>query len=295
MAERRVVAPAGLGEPIGPFVRGIAAGGLVAISGTSALSHLSGPANERKLVPDFEAQARQTFANLETALEAAGLGWRHAVQMTVILTRREDRAAFEAIRAEALGDTPVAGTPLASTVAVARLLRAEMLIEVDLWAVQPGGGAVVGRAGTGGGAVIEKRRVTGLAGGAGPFAGGVRAGRLVVFSATGADSHLAGPAESRELPPSFEAQARQSFANLEAALAAAGLGWRDAIKMTVVLKSRENYAQLNSIRAELFADEPIASTTFIAELPRAEALIEVDLWALAPDDGAPDDAAPGAG
>jgi enamine deaminase RidA (YjgF/YER057c/UK114 family) len=111
------------------------------------------------------------------------------------------------------------------------------------------------------------------------------AGRLVVFSATGADAHLSGPVASRELPPTFEAQARQSFANLGAALASADLGWPDAIKMTVVLKSREDYAQLNAIRAELFAEEPIASTTFIAELPRAETLIEVELWALAPGDG----------
>jgi enamine deaminase RidA (YjgF/YER057c/UK114 family) len=144
MADKRVVAPASLGEPIGPFVRGIAAGGLVAISGTSALSHLSGPANERVLVPDFESQARQTFANLETALDAAGLGWEHAVQMTVILTGREDCAAFEAVRTEALGSTPVT-----RTVAIAGLLRAEMLIEIDLWAVEPDGGVVVGGAGAG--------------------------------------------------------------------------------------------------------------------------------------------------
>ena len=139
MVDKRIVAPAGLGEPIGPFVRGIAVGGLVAISGTSALSHLSGPANERVLVPDFEAQALQTFANLGTALEAAGLGWEHAIQMTVILIRREDDAALNAIR-----DKVLRGTAVASTTVVAGLLRAEMLIEVDLWAVQPDGGGAAG-------------------------------------------------------------------------------------------------------------------------------------------------------
>ena len=139
MVDKRIVAPAGLGEPIGPFVRGIEVGGLVAISGTSALSHLSGPANERVLVPDFEAQALQTFANLGTALEAAGLGWEHAIQMTVILIRREDVAALNAIR-----DKVLRGTAVASTTVVAGLLRAEMLIEVDLWAVQPDGGGVAG-------------------------------------------------------------------------------------------------------------------------------------------------------
>ncbi len=139
--------------------------------------------------------------------------------------------------------------------------------------------------------MIEKQRVTALGESVGPFARGVRAGRLVVFSGTGADAHLSGPMESRELPSSFEAQTRQTFANLTDALAAAGLGWPDAIKMTVVLKSRENYAQLNAIRAELFAEEPIASTTFIADLVREETLIEVEVWAVAPPAGAADEGA----
>ncbi len=53
--------------------------------------------------------------------------------------------------------------------------------------------------------------------------------------------------------------------------------------MTVVLKRRDDYAELNAIRSELFTEEPIASTTFIAELLREDKLIEVDLWALARD------------
>jgi hypothetical protein len=67
--------------------------------------------------------------------------------MTAILTRRQDCAAFDAIRADALR-----GTPLTSTVAIAGLLRAEMLIEIDLWAVEPGGGVIVGGGAIPGGA-----------------------------------------------------------------------------------------------------------------------------------------------
>ncbi len=131
--------------------------------------------------------------------------------------------------------------------------------------------------------MIEKQPVAALGPSLGPFARGVQAGRLVAFSGTSAYSHLSGPMESRELPSTFGAQARQTFANLGAALEAAGLDWSDAIKMTVVLKRRDDYAELNAIRSELFTEEPIASTTFIAELLREDKLIEVDLWALARD------------
>lgn len=132
MVQKEIIAPAGLGEPVGPFVRGIRAGNLVAVSGTSALSHLSGPFASRPLPEDFGAQARQTFANLEVALKAAGLGWRDAVKMMVILKNREDYAELNAIRKELFSDIPIA-----STTFVSELLREDMLIEVDLWAVAP--------------------------------------------------------------------------------------------------------------------------------------------------------------
>ncbi|MFQ5691570.1 MAG: RidA family protein [Nitrospinota bacterium] len=132
MAEKEIIAPSGLGEPIGPFVRGIRAGGLVAISGTSALSHLSGPVESRRMPEGFEAQARQTFANLEVSLQAAGLGWKDVVKMMVILKRREDYARLNDIRRELFSDVP-----MASTTFIAELLREDMLIEVDVWAVAP--------------------------------------------------------------------------------------------------------------------------------------------------------------
>ncbi|MFQ5916068.1 MAG: RidA family protein [Nitrospinota bacterium] len=132
MVRKEVITPSGLGEPIGPFVRGIRAGGSVAISGTSALSHLTGTLDSREMPKDFQAQARQTFANLEVALQAAGLGWEDAVKMTVILKNRGDYGALNAIRKELFADVPIA-----STTFIAELLREDMLIEVDVWAIAP--------------------------------------------------------------------------------------------------------------------------------------------------------------
>ena len=130
MAQKDIISPAGLGEPIGPFVRGIRSGNIVAISGTSALSHIQGPLDSRELPSDFETQARLTFENLAVSLKAAGLGWEDVIKMMVIVKRREDYAQLNAIRKELFEKIP-----MASTTFVAELLRDDMLIEVDVWAI----------------------------------------------------------------------------------------------------------------------------------------------------------------
>lgn len=131
--EKAILSPSSLGEPIGPFVRGIRVGSLVVISGTSALSHLSGPMGQRPLDPDFRVQARLTFENVHKALADAGLGWQDVIKVTVMIKRREDYVEMNAIRAEILG-----GFPMASTTFVCELIRDDMLIEVDGWAIMPG-------------------------------------------------------------------------------------------------------------------------------------------------------------
>lgn len=128
--DKRILSPASLGEPIGPFVRGIAMGQIVAISGTSALSHLSGALADRHLDDDFGRQTRLTFDNLHTALRDAGLDWDDVIKVTVMIKRREDYADMNRIRGELVGAAQVA-----STTFVCELIRDDMLIEVDAWAV----------------------------------------------------------------------------------------------------------------------------------------------------------------
>ena len=132
MAQKEIISPGDLGEPIGPFVRGIRSGNIIAISGTSALSHVKGPLDSRDLPTEFEAQARLTFKNLTISLRSAGLGWDSVVKMMVIIKRREDYAQLNAIRKELFEKIP-----MASTTFIAELLRNDMLIEVDVWAVSP--------------------------------------------------------------------------------------------------------------------------------------------------------------
>ena len=130
--EKIVLSPDSLGEPIGPFVRGVRFGRLVALSGTSALSHLSGELANRHLDPDFSVQARLTFENLHRALVDAQLEWNHVMKMGVMIKRREDYSELNRLRAETLQ-----GVPVASTTIVCELIRDDMLIEVDAWAIAP--------------------------------------------------------------------------------------------------------------------------------------------------------------
>lgn len=130
--DKFVLSPSSLGEPIGPFVRGVRVGRLVAVSGTSALSHLSGELGDRRLDQDFSVQARLTFENVHRALLDAQLDWNHVVKIGVMIKRREDYAELNRIRAEILN-----GEPTASTTIVCELIREDMLIEVDAWAIAP--------------------------------------------------------------------------------------------------------------------------------------------------------------
>lgn len=81
-------------------------------------------------------------------------------------------------------------------------------------------------------------------------------------------------------PDGFEAQLRQVFVNLTAALKAAGSDLPKVVKTTVFLKSMDDFAELNRIYGEYFASEPPARSTIeVARLPK-DALVEIEAIAL---------------
>ena len=79
------------------------------------------------------------------------------------------------------------------------------------------------------------------------------------------------------------AQARQVFANLEAALAAGGCSLADVAKVTVFLTDVDDRAAVNAVREERFGATRPAST--LVEVPRLAvpgALIEIECVAQVP-------------
>jgi 2-iminobutanoate/2-iminopropanoate deaminase len=76
-------------------------------------------------------------------------------------------------------------------------------------------------------------------------------------------------------------QTRRVLENLRAVLEASGSSLERVVKTTVFLKNITDFAAMNEVYAEyLGAAKPARSTVAVANLPR-EALVEIDLIALA--------------
>lgn len=74
----------------------------------------------------------------------------------------------------------------------------------------------------------------------------------------------------------FEAQARRVFDNLRAVALAAGGDLSRAVKLNIYLTDLGNFAELNRVMAEYFAEPyPARATLGVASLPRGAA-VEVD-------------------
>jgi enamine deaminase RidA (YjgF/YER057c/UK114 family) len=128
-ATRHHVRPDGLPPVNGYSHAVVAAGPLVAISGQVPV------ATDGTLIGadgDVEAQLRQVFANLGTALTASGAGWQHVVKLTVFLTDLADLPVFRAVRDEFVDTTR---PPACSLVQVSALVHPAFRAEVDALAV----------------------------------------------------------------------------------------------------------------------------------------------------------------
>lgn len=83
------------------------------------------------------------------------------------------------------------------------------------------------------------------------------------------------PATGR-IPEGVEAQTRQSLCNLGAILKAAGLGFSDIAKTTVLLADIADFGAMNAVYAEYFpGDKPARMCYQVAALPLG-ARVEID-------------------
>ena len=99
----------------------------------------------------------------------------------------------------------------------------------------------------------------------GPYSPGIQTGNMVFLSG--------------QLPEGVEAQAKQSLANVEALLTAAGATFADVVKTTVYLADIADFAAVNEIYASKFeAPFPARSAFQVAALP-AGGLVEIEVVA----------------
>lgn len=98
----------------------------------------------------------------------------------------------------------------------------------------------------------------------GPYSQAVRAaGLLFVSGQPGVD-----PATAEAAGPSFEAQLRQVFRNLETVLEAGGSRLDLVVNTTMLLADLSNFPLVNSAFAELFPHDPPARMTMQVPLPK---------------------------
>jgi len=81
--------PSTLAPPVGHFDRAVRLGDWLFISGTSALTNVKGPMNQRQLVSGIEAQTNETLNNIEKVLEDAGATVDNIYELRMILKTRE--------------------------------------------------------------------------------------------------------------------------------------------------------------------------------------------------------------
>jgi enamine deaminase RidA (YjgF/YER057c/UK114 family) len=136
MASRiRPVTPAGFGPPLGMYSHGVVAPGgeLVVIAGQVGIG-----AGGAVAVDDVVGQTKQALDNVRQVLEAAGCTVRDVVRLQTFLTRADDIAGFMKARSEVFpGWFPDGVYPPNTLLVVSRLVRPELLVEVEAMAVRP--------------------------------------------------------------------------------------------------------------------------------------------------------------
>ena len=97
----------------------------------------------------------------------------------------------------------------------------------------------------------------------GPYSHAVRAGGFVFVSGQPGVDPVTG-----DVPDSFEAQARQAFANLATVLRVAGSRPDLVVSTTVLVADQSDFPAMNAVFADFFATDPPTRMTMQVPLPR---------------------------
>jgi len=130
LGRREEIRVPGMSEPISHFIHVVKAGRLVFVSGcvaTDAQGRTVGGG-------DVVAQARQVHENLKKCLAAAGATFADVCKVTVFLKNVADREKVNIARQEYFG----AYRPASTLVEISRLVRDDLLLEIEATAVLPG-------------------------------------------------------------------------------------------------------------------------------------------------------------
>jgi 2-iminobutanoate/2-iminopropanoate deaminase len=112
------------------------------------------------------------------------------------------------------------------------------------------------------------------------FSSAVRTGNLLFLS--GALGALPGVNPPQLVEGGVEAETRQTFANIESVLDAAGLTLQDVVKCTVFLADIADYAAVNSVYVEYWNGDPPARSAIAGSGLALGAKVEIECIAAFP-------------
>ena len=131
----KVVTPKTFGAPLGMYSHGmIAPGGeIVVVAGQVGMGQGGQVAGG-----DVVAQTKQTLDNVRVVVEAAGCAMRDVVRLQTFLTHAGDIDGFMKARAEVFPRYfPDGAYPPNTLLIVSRLVKPELLVEIEAMAVKP--------------------------------------------------------------------------------------------------------------------------------------------------------------
>ncbi|MGH7325429.1 MAG: RidA family protein [Candidatus Rokuibacteriota bacterium] len=131
----KAITPKAFGAPLGMYSHGMVTPGgeLVIVAGQVGL----GPQGQAAQ-SDVVAQTKQALDNVRAVVEAGGCTMRDVVRFQTFLTRAEDIPGFMKARAEVFpGYFPDRIFPPNTLLVVSRLVRPELLVEIEAMAVRP--------------------------------------------------------------------------------------------------------------------------------------------------------------
>jgi 2-iminobutanoate/2-iminopropanoate deaminase len=130
MTKKNMIHDIGVAKHIGKYsdaVESASPGRMLFLSGTPGL------APDGQLPKTFEGQAEQAWKNVFALLDLAGMGPQHLVKISQYLVRSEDLPLYPPIRTKWLEDH----RPASMLVVVPALVRPDILIEIEAYAVAP--------------------------------------------------------------------------------------------------------------------------------------------------------------
>ena len=130
----KVITPKGFGPPLGLYSHGMVAPGgeLIVVAGQVGTTP-----DGRVPGNDVVSQTRQAFDNVRAVLQAAGAGMGDVIRLQTFLTRADDISGFMKARQDIFPEYfPTGAYPPNTLLVVSRLVRPDLLVEVEAMAVR---------------------------------------------------------------------------------------------------------------------------------------------------------------